>query len=132
MQLKSLFHSLLGVFGLRASSSSQGGKTRDLHESSTSFDMENLRPFLNRVSGMIDSGFGEPEIDALMDAIESMAQDQEKEWSFSIVHAGSATQLLLTAFADDIDVADVAFFTSKALADAIDSEMDTFFEELGI
>jgi len=104
----------------------------ELHESSTSFDMENVRPFLIRVSGMIDSGFGETEVDQVMDAIESLALEQETDLSFQIFHSGSATQLRISAFADDIDVADVAFFTSKALAEAIDSEMQVFFDELGM
>jgi hypothetical protein len=36
-------------------------------ESSTNFDRENVRPFLQRISSLIDSGFGEAQIDAEME-----------------------------------------------------------------
>ena len=34
----------------------------ELEESSTNFDMENVRPFLLRISPLIESGFGEAQI----------------------------------------------------------------------
>ena len=132
MQIKPLLLSLLWALGLGACSPPQDGVAQEFHESSTSFDIENVRPFLIRVSGMIDSGFEEAEVDQVMDAVGSLALDQETELSFQIVHSGSAPKLRVTAFADDTDVADVAFFAPKALADAIDSEMEVFFDELGM
>ena len=131
MRTRSLLLALLGVLSVGACTPSQNEETQELYESSTSFDAGDVRPFLLRVSGLIDSGFGETEVEQVMDAIGSLALEEEKELSFQIVHSGSAAQLRLTALADDIEVTDVAFFSPKALADAIDSEMALFFEELG-
>jgi hypothetical protein len=39
----------------------------ELQESSTNFDRENVRPFLQRISPLLDSGFGEAQIDAEME-----------------------------------------------------------------
>ena len=132
MQMKSLLIALMGMVGLWACSLPRGDVPQPLYESSTSFDLENVRPFLMRVSGMIDSGFGEAEVDQVMGVINALAWDEETEFSFVIVHAGSESELRLTAFADDIDVADVAFFSSKPLAEAIDAEMWVFFDDIGM
>lgn len=103
-----------------------------LSEVSMNFDLDTLTPFLSRVSGLVDSGFGEPEITELMAEVSSMAVDAEKQRTYSVIHAGRSTPLEVRVFMDDVDAPDVAFFTSPTLAEAIGQEMMKFAEELGI
>ncbi len=104
----------------------------ELSEASMNFDLDSLAPFLRRVSGQVDSGFGDAEISTLMAEVSAMAIDAEKQWNFSVVHGGHPTQLQVRVFMDDIEAPDVYFFTSATLAQAIDQEMKTYAEELGI
>ncbi len=103
-----------------------------LSEASMNFDLATLAPFLDRVSSLVESGFGEPEITRFMAEVSAMGVDAEKRWSYSVIHAGHPTPLQVAVFMDDIEAPDVAFFTSAALAEAIDQEMMKFAEELGI
>ncbi len=102
-----------------------------LTEASTAFDLGNLEPFLHRVSNLVDSGFGEPEISELMTEVSAMAVDTERKWRYTVIHAGQSTPLEVHVFMDDFEAPDVAFFTSKVLAEAISRKMDSFMEELG-
>lgn len=106
--------------------------SKDLEESSMNFDMENVRPFLQRIAPFIDSGFGAPEIDLVEKMVNATDHDQEGELSFQITHAGAPHRFVVRVFMDDIDAPDLYFFGPKALAERIDDEMDTFCEELGI
>lgn len=104
----------------------------ELVESSMNFDQENVRPFLQRIVPFITYGFGEWQIDEVMNLIESMAHDEERELSFDVVHDGQSTPLIVHVFMDDIGAPDVYFFTSARLAELIDSEMEQFCEDLDI
>ena len=101
-------------------------------EASMNFDLENLAPFLERVSGLVETGFGEAEIADLTAEVSAMALDDERQWSFSVTHAGQPTALQVRVFMGDIDAPDVAFFTSDPLAEAIRQELTAFAEALGI
>jgi len=104
----------------------------ELQESSTGFDMEHVRPFLQRISPLIESGFGEAEIQQVCQLAESMAHDAEQELEFPIRYAGRANLLRIGIFMDDIDSPDIYFYSPPALAAQIDAEMETFFDELGM
>lgn len=104
----------------------------DLVESSTSFDGENVRLFLERIVPLIDVGFGTPEVDRVTNMLESMDHDDEEELAFEITVRGAMSPFRVRVFMDDIDSPDVYFFAPPALAEQIDHEMDKFAEELGI
>ena len=105
--------------------------TDDLVESSTNFDLENVRPFLLRIAPLITSGFGDHEIDQVLGLVKSMKHDDEEEIAFTIVHRGRRSAFLIHVFMDDIDSPDIAFFGPPDLARQIDAEMDKFWEEIG-
>ena len=104
----------------------------ELQESSTNFDMENVRPFLQRISPFIESGFGEAQIQQVCQLAENMPHDTEKELEFPIRYAGRDSLLRIGIFMDDINAPDVYFFSPPALAAQIDAEMEKFCDEMGM
>ena len=96
------------------------------------FDMENLEPFLLRVTNFVPEGFGQSEVSKVMAMVKSMAPDEEKEQEFPIQFAGKPSSLRVRVFMDDIDAPDVYFFSPRDLATTIDAEMERFCEELGL
>jgi hypothetical protein len=103
-----------------------------LQESSSSFDMENLEPFLQRVMKLIPQGFTLREVSQVIEMAKTMAHEEEKEIEFKIQFAGQPSIFKVRIFMDDVDTADTYFFSPSGLATRIDAEMEQFFEELGI
>jgi|SRR5215469_16127607 len=103
-----------------------------LQESSTNFDLENVRPFLQRISPLIESGFGDVQIEQVCQLAQRMEIDATEELRFPIRFAGKDTFICISIFMDDIESPDIYFFSPPALAAQIDAEMQKFFEELGI
>lgn len=110
---------------------SERSEISDLSEASTNFDLENVRPFLLRVSKRVE-GFGTAEIDTVVREITEMPVDGEREWHFEVEHEGTHVSLHIRVFMDDLETPDVYFFTSPELAASIQSEMESFADELGI
>lgn len=104
----------------------------DLIESSMNFDLENVRPFLQRVASLIDAGFGAAEIDRVVSLAENMAHDDEQTIEFQIKYHGTPSPFRIGIFMDDIDAPDMYFFGPASLATQIDAEMEKFCEELDI
>src|SRR6185503_9104095 len=97
----------------------------ELQESSTNFDMENVRPFLQRISPLIESGFGAAEIQQVCQLAERMEHDAEEELEFPIRYAGRDSLLRIGIFMDDITAPDVYFCAPPARATRIDAEVET-------
>jgi len=112
------------------------GKTGDvgveLKEASTSFDLEHVAPFLDRVVKMIDSGFGPKERNVLVQMVSSMKVEEERTREFNITYHGQGTTLRIHVFMDDVDSPDIAFFTAPELAQRIQQEIEVFFDERGM
>lgn len=104
----------------------------ELQESSTNFDLENVRPFLQRISPFIESGFGPAQIDQVCRLAERMEHNDEQQLEFPIRHAGRDSLMRIGVFMDDIDSPDVYIFSPPALAEQIDAEMERFFDDLGM
>jgi hypothetical protein len=84
-------------------------KQQELHEFSTNFGADMVRPFLERVQPLIESGFGAREIERVCQLVAT-----------------------LPVFMDDIASPDIYFFTSAALAQQIDAECERFTTERGM
>ena len=95
------------------------------------FDSADVRPFLTRISGRIDAGFGEPEIQRVEQLIRSMKVKEERSLEFPIRFRGEATVLRLQVHLDDTDAPDLFFFTVPRLATLIDEELSKFADERG-
>ena len=102
-----------------------------LAESSTSFDLPDLRPFLERIGKHFESGFPEKTIAHIADLAARMKHNEEKTLGYEISHGGVHAQLHIGLFKDDEEEISVYFHTTPALVAMIDSEMDSFFAELG-
>jgi hypothetical protein len=94
------------------------------------FDLESLEPFLQRLAQKIE-GFSPVEIAAVMRGVSEMAVDEERDWNFTVQHAGSPVPLRVHIFLDDVDAPDLAFFTSAELASLIQEELVLFAQEQG-
>ena len=105
---------------------------KNLTEASMNFDLVNVRPFLERIRPHIRSGFGDVQIDDLVEFIESTPVEDEREMQFAVVYRDSPTPLVVVVFMDDVDSPDLYFFTSAELAEKISNECDAFSEELEI
>ncbi len=92
------------------------------HEASMNFDLEGLEPFLQRLAQKVD-GFGPAEIASVMGGVSEMAVDEERDWNFTVQHAGSLAPLRVHIILDDADAPDLHFFTSTELAALIQDEL---------
>lgn len=104
-------------------------KKQELHEFSTNFDADMVRPFLERVQPLIESGFGAAEIERVCQLVATLPHDQERTLEFQVRHAGAVTPLQIHVFMDDIASPDIYFFTSAALAQQIDAECERLATE---
>lgn len=102
----------------------------DLQETSGNFEVEQLQHFLQRVKTLVDSGFAEDEILQVQTTAESMPIDSSKRLEFPIEFKGDPTSLRITLFMDENEFPEVSFLTHPGLAEAIDQQMNTFFEEM--
>jgi hypothetical protein len=107
-------------------------KPEPLNEASMNFDAENVAPFLERVSPLVESGFGAAEKKKVLDLLASLGIDDEKELSFPIRYAGKTSTMKVRIFLDDVGAPDLYFFVCAPLSIAIQAEMEKFANELGI
>ena len=106
------------------------GQAAGPYESSMNFDMEHVRPFLERLRDRQAIGF---DVDALARFTEETEVQDERKTATSANFEGRQVPLRFSVFMDDIDAPDLYFFCDeKALIDRIDAEWEDFTEELGI
>lgn len=90
---------------------------KNLEEASMNFNMNNVKPFLQRISPLIESGFSKKEISQVQEKIEKMEPDDEYEvGKFDIVYRDKKTQLIINAFMDSPGAPDIYIFTNPDLA----------------
>ena len=100
-------------------------------EASAAFDSEDVAPVLLRISQLLDSGLGAAEACALAGRITSQALDSEHAYEYQVTYKGTRVGLRIVAFMDDVEAPDIAFFTSPALAAAIDKRIFAYFKDVG-
>ena len=100
-------------------------------EASMSFDTSAVRPFLERLEDLLEDGFGDPEMQDVMEVIDSLAVDDETEVRYDVHFAGEDVPLRIRIYMDGIDSPDIAFITAPDLADRIQEEMTEYQEEMG-
>lgn len=86
---------------------------------------------LLRVSRLLASGFNAAEARSLAERINAQALDSGQEYEYHVTHRGTRLLLRIVAFMDDVDAPDIAFFTSPALAKAIDEQIAAYMEQAG-
>ena len=100
------------------------------HEFSANFDLENVRPFLERLR---DRQSIELEIDQLVEFAAQTAYDDEREISSKGRIKGKSVAFNFGVFMDDINTPDIYIFSrNRAFIEAMTSELHAFWDELGI
>lgn len=99
------------------------------------FDLENVRPLLERLSLIFDSGFSESEIKLIESKIEVMDTDQEEKeiGTFNITYWGKSEKVRVVAeihIEDDSKECVLYMFTHPEIVQVIDDEMMKFTEEM--
>jgi hypothetical protein len=126
---------LVAVLGLSiACSSGEPSGEADvsgLTEASMNFDLDGVGPFLSRLTTLVE-GFGDAEVRQLSESIAEIPVESERSWDFMVRYQGAEVPLRVRAFMDDIDAPDLYFFTSPQLASAIQRELRTYAESLGM
>lgn len=110
----------------------RGQQPLELQESSTSFDLPDLAPFLQRLSSEITGGYSEKVIAHVADLAARMKHEEERDLQYEVVFRGRRIPLHISLFKDDIEEITVYFHTAKPLSEFIDHEMDSFFAERGV
>jgi len=103
-----------------------------LFETSMNFDLDNVRPFLERLARLVPSGFRQSDIDRVVSFVASTSANQERDMRVELIIDGTATPLIVRVFMDDIDAPDLYFITTQKLVTKIEDEYDAFCEETGI
>jgi hypothetical protein len=88
--------------------------------------------FLRRIVPHITRGFGEREISRLTSFAERLPHNRESQTEFQVVFQNASAPLRVRLFKGDVSSIGVYFFTSKPLADLLDSEMESFSAERGM
>jgi hypothetical protein len=133
MKLKSVVITLIFFTFLGGCSDTEEPKIQDkkLDEASMNFEMNNVKPFLQRISPLVESGFSVEEINQVQEKLEQMKPEDEYEVGrFDIVYRDKNTPLIIKAFMDGAEAPDVYILTEPDLANQIQEEMIKFADEL--
>jgi hypothetical protein len=99
------------------------------------FDLENVRPFLESLSLVFDSGFSEHEIELIESEIEVMDTDHEEKeiGTFNITYQGKPEKVRVVAeihIEGDSKECVLYMFSKPEIVQVIDDEMMRFTEEM--
>ena len=123
----------MAILGLLASLFGGGCKQKEhLTEFSTNFDSDMVRPFLERIQPVIESGFGSAEVERVCHVVATLPHDEERDLEFQIRHAGKSGTLRIHVFMDDIAAPDIHFFAPPDVKQKIEAEFHRFAQERGL
>jgi hypothetical protein len=97
-------------------------------ETSTNFDLKEVRPFLKRLSALVDSGFGVAQVNVIAREIKKLKRERNRQYAFPISFEGAAALLGIRVFMDDVDSPDLYFYAPLKLMRQIDKEIESFDE----
>jgi hypothetical protein len=103
----------------------------ELTEASMNFDQEAVGEFLQIVSKEFDSGFSSKDVEKLTRKIDTLAIDEEDSWEYKVAFNGKSTRFVVSAYKDDIDAPDLAFYTNPTLALKIQKLLESFATKKG-
>lgn len=101
------------------------GGSKGLEEWSSNFDLEDVEPFLARVSTHIESG--DLQIQRLVKRIAAMKVESDRWFAFRITHGGRRGKLKVYVFMEDIDAPGMALFAPDELCGEIAREGKSYF-----
>jgi hypothetical protein len=100
----------------------------ELEETSMSFDLENVEPFLVTVAARLDSGFSAEDAAKLAGEIAALPVDGELTRHYTVTFQGGEMPLKVEIFMDDVEAPDLYLFAPESLVEAIEEEMDAYFD----
>lgn len=106
------------------------GNAETLREASITLDEANVRPFFDRLTTVIDGGFGPGERDGTSKMIDGMKAGDERGRQFSVKYEGREVPLRIHAVMGSGRAARVEFLTSPELAHRIQKERNIFLDAL--
>jgi hypothetical protein len=87
------------------------------------FELQSIRPFLERVAGLVSS-FGPAEMARVLGLVDELEGDEERDLHFEVGYDGCTLPLRISVFLDGVDAVDLYFFTVPKLAAEIQRQMD--------
>jgi hypothetical protein len=86
-----------------------------LAEWSMSLGLDEIRPPLESLSRLVQSGFGAAEVNEVVDVAEDMAHDDTRTFRFPVSVDGAECEVWISVFMDDEDLPDLAIFGPASL-----------------
>jgi hypothetical protein len=106
-------------------------RVRPVAETSASFDMADIGPFLERLSEVTFRAFDRRRAGELTRWIREQGVGSEEEYIYAVDVDGRKTDMRVVAVIDDVDAVDLYIHTHPELIRRIDLLMDEFFEDVG-
>jgi len=95
-----------------------------LEEWSTNLDMAELEPVLEKLSRLVEGGFGKTEMAEVVGVAEEMRVDQTRAFRFPIKFERKRTEVFVGIFMDDINSPDVEIHAVPALIKSFSAAVD--------
>lgn len=95
----------------------------DASATSTNFDLEQIAPFLERISERVE-GLETADIERLVNDLEDMEPDEEATFTFAITYLAERQPLQIRAFMDDEGAPDLELVSSPAVVSMIEEVLD--------
>ena len=102
------------------------------HEASSSLDLSDLPNFLHQIAPRFSRGFGEREISQLLTIASRLRHLRESQSEFQIIYQDTEAPLRVRLFKDDESSIAIHFFSSPAVAEMLDEQMERFCNERGM
>lgn len=101
------------------------------------FDLENVEPFLLRLSSILDVGFTDKNLHEIIAGIDKMSEDHEVKGlgTYPVVYRGKNYKIQVEAeihIEDDSREVVLNLFSAPVMVQLIDEEMMRYADELGI
>lgn len=98
-------------------------------KAATRLDLQNLRPFLSRVSDAIEEGFEASHVDMSVQVAESMEINEEMVADFDVQFEGIRKVMEIALYRENSATVSISFSATPKLADRLTQEMEKFFED---
>jgi hypothetical protein len=95
-------------------------------DTSANFDLDEVKPFLERLAKFIDTGFTADEIASLMAKIQNLEPEKRLQMVFPITFQGIVSPFYLGVFMDDVAAPDICFSGAVEFVRHIDDEIKKY------
>jgi hypothetical protein len=104
----------------------------ELREVTLQLSLEDIRPFLMRVTRYIPSGFDREDVLDIIEAVEEMEAEEEEEFAFDIFLANIVEELRIRICMNEQDTPEFHIYAPEALCAKIEFEKDKITREFKV